>query len=68
MSEPKKNKGEITFTSEDSPLFIFDGPGDTTRRPRRANNPREWPPKTTLPPIPPADGEPAPPAKDAQGE
>jgi hypothetical protein len=67
MSEPKKDPGEVTFSSEDSLIYVFDGPGDTTRRPRRPNNPREWPPPpkplqepqlpTDQPPQPESGGE-----------
>lgn len=53
MSEPQKKPTETHFTSEDSPLVIIDGPGDTTRRPLRPNIPRDWPPRQ--PPQPPAD-------------
>jgi len=37
MSEPQKHPSHVTFTSDDSVVFVFEGPGDTTRRPRRPN-------------------------------
>jgi hypothetical protein len=66
MSEPQKNPVGLTFSSENSLLVIFEGPGDNTRRPRRPNNPRDWPnggpPQG---PSPPAD---QPPPPDAGGK
>jgi hypothetical protein len=63
MSEPQKNPSETTFSSEDSLVVVFEGPGDTTRRPRRPNNPREWPPREpSREQQPPAD--PPPPSND----
>ena len=58
MSEPEKKRKGTIFTSEGSPVFEFDGPGDNTRRPRRPNNPREWPP-----PPKPSSGEQPPESK-----
>ncbi len=43
MSEPQ-NSGDIIFTSDNTIVVVFDGPGNTTRRPRRPNIPRDWPP------------------------
>ena len=62
MSEPQKEPGRTIFSSEDSPIVEFDGPGDTTRRPRRPNSPRHWPPGSEPPqePPPPADQPPPP--------
>lgn len=37
MSEPKKNPKGPIFTSEDTLVVEFEGPGDNTRRPRRPN-------------------------------
>jgi hypothetical protein len=61
MNEPQQNSSEIVFSSEDSLVVVFEGPGDNTRRPRRPNNPRDWPnggpPQE---PPPPADQPPPP--------
>ncbi len=38
-----ENVGETITESKDSIFVAFDGPGDTTVRPRPANVPREWP-------------------------
>jgi hypothetical protein len=63
MSEPGKNGGDATFTSEDSLVVVFDGPGENIRRPRRPNNPIEWPPPRTNCETPrPDDGRAAPPS------
>lgn len=35
--------GELVTDSSDSVFVCFDGPGDTTPRPRRPNIPRDWP-------------------------
>lgn len=43
MNKPEKNDSEVPFTSTDAVIVVFDGPGDNSRRPRRPNNPREWP-------------------------
>jgi hypothetical protein len=64
MSQPQKNGGNVVFTSEDTIVVVFDGPGDTTRRPRRPNNPREWPPQKPTPKPPPDNDQPPP---DASG-
>ena len=46
----------VTTDSSDSLLFVFDGPGDTTRRPARPNlPPPHWPGRE-----PPHDPSPAP--------
>ncbi len=65
MSEPRKDDGKTIFSSEDSFVVVFDGPGENIRRPRRPNNPVEWPPRKLngqtpasgdeLPPPPGAD-------------
>ena len=65
MSEPRKHPRGSYTSSEGSVLYEFDGPGDTTRRPRRPNIPRDWPPlppapeqkpPSEEPPTPPTDG------------
>jgi hypothetical protein len=67
MSEPLKNPGDVTFSSDDSVVVVFEGPGDTTRRPRRRNNPRDWPcPERTQ--EPPTPGDQSPPPSDATGK
>jgi hypothetical protein len=43
MSEPN-NGGDTIFSSEDLFVVVFDGPGENIRRPRRPNNPVDWPP------------------------
>jgi hypothetical protein len=61
MSEPRENPDETIFSSEDSLLVEFEGPGDTTRRPRRPNIPRDWPPPgPPQEPQPPTDQPPPP--------
>jgi hypothetical protein len=67
MSQSQKNPSETTFSSENSLLVIFEGPGDNTRRPRRPNNPRDWPgSEPPQKPQPPADQPPPPP--DGSGQ
>jgi hypothetical protein len=39
--EPRPEGGDVTTSSDDTPLVVIEGPGDTTRRPRRPNNPRQ---------------------------
>jgi hypothetical protein len=62
MKEPEKDQSDVIFTSDESLVVVFEGPGDSTRRPRRPNNPREWPrletPRQSQPPAQPpkADG------------
>jgi hypothetical protein len=64
MNETPKNPREIIFSSDDCVVVVFEGPGDKTRRPRRKNIPRDWPPggppqepqPPTDQPPPPADG------------
>ena len=55
MNEPRKNPGESATNSEDSLLVVIEGPGDTTRRPRRPNIPRDEPRRE---PQRPTDGPP----------
>jgi hypothetical protein len=57
MSEPKKADGDTIFSSDDSLVVVFDGPGENIRRPRRPNNPPEWPPRKPT-------GETSPPSRD----
>lgn len=59
MSEPETSPREPVFTSEDTLVVVFEGPGDNTRRPRRPNIPRDSAPRE---PHPPEDQPPAPPA------
>jgi hypothetical protein len=67
MSESQKNPGEVTFSSDDSLIVVFEGPGDSTRRPRRPNNPRDWPcPEQTQ--EPPSPGDQTPPPGDNSGK
>jgi hypothetical protein len=61
-SESPKN-GEVVTDSSGSILIVADGPGDTTRRPRRPNIPRGLPERE--PPIPPAVSEQGPPEPPA---
>ena len=67
MSDPEKKPGRTIYSSEDSPLVEFDGPGENIRRPRSPNNPRHWPPGSEPPPEPqlPAD---QPPPDDARSQ
>jgi hypothetical protein len=66
MSEPRKNPKGPIFTSEDTLVVEFEGPGDKTRRPRRPNNPRNWPgQEPPQEPQPPAD---QPPTPDGDGQ
>ncbi len=54
MSKPNKKPSTVTFSSDNTLVVVFEGPGDTTRRPRRPNIPR------TPPPEPPAQEPQAP--------
>jgi hypothetical protein len=67
MSEPQKHPSDVTFSSEDSLVVVFEGPGDSTRRPRRPNNPRNWPSgEPTQEHQPPGDQSPSP--EDGSGK
>jgi hypothetical protein len=48
ISEPQNNPADTVFSSDDLQVVIFEGPGDSTRRPRRPNNPRDWPRREPL--------------------
>jgi hypothetical protein len=55
------NERDVSTDSSNTVLFICDAPGDNTRRPRPANQPRYWPgreppPEWTPSPEPPNDG------------
>ena len=66
MSEPEKMPAGTTFSSEDSLVVVFEGPGENIRRPRSPNNPRDWPPRQPpQEPPPPAD---QPPPDDAHSQ
>ncbi len=63
MSEPSKDGGDTIFTSEDTFVVVFEGPGENIRRPRQPNNPIEWPPPRMGGETPPSSNErPAPPS------
>jgi len=61
---PSPHRGHEALTdSSNSPLVIFDGPGDTTRRPAPPNLPRYWPgreppPELQQPPSQPPENPP----------
>jgi hypothetical protein len=60
---PRNDHGATT-ESLDSLLFVFDGPGDTTRRPARPNLPPPYWPGREPPPGPPKAPNDQPPAQD----
>ncbi len=64
--DPSPNKGdEVVTDSANSPLIVFDGPGDTTRRPLPPGFPRYFPgrkpPEGYPRPKSPPDPQPPPP-------
>jgi hypothetical protein len=59
-----QDDGGARTDSSDSPLYVFDGPGDNTRRPARPNLPPPyWPGRGPLPPPKPPDEQPPAPGK-----
>jgi hypothetical protein len=67
MSETPKGPGDVTFSSDDSLVVVFEGPGDSTRRPRRPNNPRDWP-RRAPPQEPQSPGDQSAPPGDVGGK
>jgi hypothetical protein len=59
MSEPQKGPNTVHFSSDNSLVVVFEGPGDNTRRPLRPNILRT-PPEPAKEPQPPTD-QPSPP-------
>lgn len=71
-SESPDEDRDLTCETTNSPLVIFDGPWDSTPRPRRPNSPRyfpgrEPPPGYPEPPKPPS-GEQPPPVNPPPGQ
>lgn len=60
-----RNTREAVTDSSDSPLLIFDGPGDTTIRPAPPNLPRYFPGREPPPGYPGVKPPPEPPPTTA---